>query len=63
MQTLTKSQINKLPAQYTFVNGKMVRKDVVAQQTAKIAQSWLDMEVEVELAPVQDDEIFATAKR
>lgn len=66
MQTkkLTKSQINNLPAQYTFVNGKMVRKSEIAAKVQATVNEWDYVgDAGATNGECDDDMLFATAKR
>lgn len=58
---LTKSQINRLPAQYTFVDGQMVRKD--AKTTRTSTEDWEAMAADVVLEAGTDDDEMLFAKR
>lgn len=58
---LTKSQINKLPAQYTFVNGEMVRKNAV--QPKQQTEDWGAMASDAALEAGDDSEDMLFARR
>lgn len=58
---LTKSQINKLPAQYTFVNGEMVRKTAVQPKVQ--TEDWGAMASDTALEAGSDDDDMLFARR
>lgn len=60
---LTKSQINNLPAQYTFVDGVMVRKTAGQPKQQTQTEDWGAMASDTALEAGSDDDDMLFARR
>lgn len=64
MTTLTKAQMHKAPAQYTFKDGEMV-KILTAEEKAIVTVEWENLAAETALAveEVDDDMLFLPVRK